>query len=117
LGATLFIAATWGPSAGRAETAGDNYRLFCVQCHGSLGSGQGINQTSGGGLPVSPRDHTNAGEMSKLSDKDLRLAITEGGYAVNKSGLMPSFGSSLSESEIDDLVGYLRQLCGCKGPQ
>ncbi len=102
------------PDRGWAGDARVNYRLYCVQCHGTKGNGSGINNTSGG-LAVSPRDHTNAGEMSKLSNQDIRLAITEGGDAVSKSELMPPWGEVLKEKEIDELVLYLRKLCGCEG--
>lgn len=98
---------------GRAESAAENYRLYCVQCHGGDGSGGGINNTAGG-LAVSPRDHTNAKEMSKLSDMDLRLSVARGGDAVGKSELMPPWGDSLTPTEIDDLVRYLRTLCACE---
>jgi cytochrome c oxidase cbb3-type subunit 3 len=77
-------------------------------------SAQGINQTADG-LAVSPRDHTNTREMSKLGDQELRLAIAEGGDAVQKSELMPAWGKTLSAEAIDDLVRYLRRLCTCAG--
>ena len=110
----LAIALAAAPGDGRAETAEDNYRLYCTQCHGTRGNGEGINNTAGG-LAVSPRDHTLAQEMSKLSDQDLRLAIAQGGDAVSKSELMPSWEGVLSAQEIDDLVLYLRMLCACEG--
>lgn len=96
-----------------AESAEENYRLYCVQCHGTLGNGEGINQTAGG-LTVSPRNHTYAKHMSELSNKELRLAIAEGGDAVQKSDLMPPWGQTLSAEEIDELVLYLRKLCQCE---
>ncbi len=113
-GLTIALAAAFGPAAGRAETAEENYRLYCAQCHGTRGNGQGINQTADG-LGVSPRDHTNAKEMSKLTDQELRLAIAEGGDAVQKSELMPAWEKTLSTGEIDDLVLFLRKLCKCAG--
>jgi cytochrome c oxidase cbb3-type subunit 3 len=111
-GLMIALAVVFGPTASRAESAQENYRLYCAQCHGTQGNGQGINQTTGG-LGVSPRDHTNAKEMSKLSDRELRLAIAEGGDAVQKSELMPGWGKTLSPEAIDDLVVFLRQLCKC----
>ena len=90
-----------------------NYRLYCVQCHGSRGNGRGINDTVGG-LSVSPKNHVYAEEMVQLSDEELGMAIAEGGDAVQKSGLMPPWGQTLSAQEINDLVLYLRQLCQCK---
>ena len=102
------------PNGTSAGTAGENYRHYCIQCHGTLANGRGVNNTVGA-LAVSPRDHTNAKEMSKLSDRDLRLAIARGGDAVSKSELMPPWGGVLTAGEIDDLVAYLRNLCRCRG--
>jgi len=112
-GFMLFFAATAALSGLRAETAKENYRLYCVQCHGTQGDGGGVNNTHGG-LAVSPRDHTRAEEMAKLSDEDLRLAIAEGGEAVDKSELMPAWKYTLTEREISELVVYLRELCACQ---
>ena len=113
-GFAFLVAVAAAPAAGWAASAEDNYRLYCVQCHGTLGNGQGINQTSGG-LAVSPRDHTDAQDMGKLTDEELRLAIGEGGDAVQKSELMPAWGKTLSAEEIDDLAVFLRKLCKCAG--
>jgi cytochrome c oxidase cbb3-type subunit 3 len=97
----------------RAAPAAENYRLYCVQCHGTLGNGEGINQTSGG-LAVSPRNHAYAKQMSELTDDHLRRAITGGGDAVESSELMPAWGKTLTAEEIDELVLYLRELCRCE---
>ncbi len=121
LGITAFglafaLAVAVAPATSRAESAEQNYRLYCAQCHGTQGNGQGINQTADG-LAVSPRDHTNAKEMSKLADREIRLAIAEGGDAVQKSELMPAWEKTLSAADIDGLVLYLRKLCTCAGPE
>lgn len=113
-GLAIALAVVCGSTASRAESAEQNYRLYCAQCHGTQGNGQGINQTADG-LAVSPRDHTNAKEMSNLSNREIRLAIAEGGDAVEKSELMPAWGKTLSAREIDDRVLYLRALCKCAG--
>ena len=111
-GLAMALAVMVAPTASRADSAEQTYRLYCAQCHGTRGNGQGINQTADG-LAVSPRDHTNAKEMNKLTDQELRLAIAEGGDAVQKSELMPAWGKTLSAEEIDDLVVFLRKLCKC----
>ncbi len=111
-GLMIALAVVFVPIGSRAEPAQENYRLYCAQCHGVQGNGQGINQTADG-LGVSPRDHTNTKEMSKLTDQELRLAISEGGDAVQKSELMPGWGKTLSAEAIDELVVFLRQLCKC----
>ena len=39
--------------------------------------------------------------MSKLTDEDIRLAIAEGGDAVQKSELMPPWGNTLTAPEME----------------
>ncbi|HEY8521532.1 MAG TPA: cytochrome c [Gammaproteobacteria bacterium] len=89
------------------------YKVYCTQCHGLEGNGRGVNTPD---MAVLPRNHTDRGEMSARTDEDLFKAIQGGGKAVNKSVLMPAWGGNLDESEIRDLIAYLRELC-CKNTQ
>ena len=59
------------------------FQFYCSQCHGLEGKGDGPNVTKD--FPVSPRNFTNATEMDKLSDADLKNVIMDGGPAVSKS--------------------------------
>jgi len=93
-----------------AETGKDNYQTYCVQCHGLEGNGKGINVAD---MSTQPRDHTDAKEMSARTDQELFKVIKEGGQSINKSVLMPPWGSTFSDEEIQDLVKYLHQLCKC----
>ena len=93
------------------ETPADNYKAYCVQCHGREGTGKGVNTRD---MSVVPRDHTDAKSMSGRSDETLFKAIKEGGPSIDKSILMPPWGSTLSDEEINDLVQHLRMLCKCK---
>ncbi|GAB1715213.1 MAG: cytochrome c, class IC [Nitrobacter sp.] len=86
------------------------YGVYCVQCHGLQRNGTGINVPA---LSVKPRDHTDAKSMGDTSDDELVKAITEGGLAVNKSVLMPTWGHVLSKDQIKGLAKYLRQVCKC----
>lgn len=95
-----------------AETAKDNYRFYCAQCHGGSGKGDGPNALES--MPVVSRDLTNAAEMGKLTDEDVSNAIAGGGAGVSKSSLMPPFSKTLSKKEIIELKDYLRRLCKCK---
>ena len=104
---------TAGASSASGETVEDLYRFHCAQCHGLKGMGDGPNATKE--MPVSPRDHTSAVEMNKLTDADIINAITDGGPATSKSSLMPPYGKTLSKAEISALKDYLRKLCNCKG--
>lgn len=93
------------------ETAADNYKTYCVQCHGIKGNGMGVNIRD---MAVQPRDHTDAKAMSARSDETLFKAIKEGGTSIEKSILMPPWGDTFSDEEIRELVQYLRELCKCK---
>ncbi|MBI2778523.1 MAG: cytochrome c [Gammaproteobacteria bacterium] len=93
------------------ESAADNYKAYCVQCHGLRGDGNGVNIRD---MSVVPRDHTDVKSMSGRSDETLFKAIKEGGPAIDKSILMPPWGDTLSDEEIKDLVQHLRILCKCK---
>jgi cytochrome c553 len=93
------------------ETATDNYRTYCVQCHGMEGTGNGVNIRD---MSVIPRDHTDAKSMSGRSDESLFKVIKEGGTAISKSILMPPWEGALTDEEIKDLVQHLRTLCKCK---
>ncbi len=105
---TLVIVNT-SPAA--AETAADNYKLYCVQCHGTAGTGKGINAPF---LAVQPRNHTSAKDMGSLSDDNVAKAIKEGGLAVGKSNQMPPWGAILSDADVANLVKHLRGMCKCK---
>lgn len=106
-GALLFLAM----HAEAKESAADNYRAYCVQCHGMQGNGKGVNIKD---MAVQPRDHTDAKAMSGRSDETIFKAIKEGGPAIDKSVLMPAWSDTLDDEEIKDLVKHIRELCKCK---
>lgn len=105
----ILLAASVQASA--KETAADNYRAYCVQCHGMEGNGNGVNIRD---MSVIPRDHTDAKSMSGRSDESLSKVIKEGGTSISKSILMPPWEGPLTDEEIKDLVQHLRALCKCK---
>lgn len=99
------------PSAGRADPPVESvYNVYCMQCHGLKRNGTGVNLP---GLSVRPRDHTDTKGMGATPDEELFKAIKEGGLAVNKSSLMPAWGGVLTDSQIGELVKYLRKVCNC----
>jgi mono/diheme cytochrome c family protein len=57
-----------------------------------------------------PRDHTDGRYMNALSDAHLATVISEGGAAVQRSPLMPSWKGTLSPQQIADVITYLRTL-------
>lgn len=106
----ILLAALSVPAQAK-ETAADNYKAYCVQCHGMEGNGKGVNIRD---MSVMPRDHTDAKAMSGRSDETLFKVIKEGGPSIEKSVLMPPWDGVFSDEEIKDLVQHLRMLCKCK---
>lgn len=84
------------------------YNLYCTQCHGVNGNGKGVNASH---MSVQPRSHIEREEMMARSDDELFKVIEQGGKSIDKSNLMPAWGDNLSDSEITQLVAYLRSLC------
>ena len=122
LGRTLFLAlvmATAGaPFLVSAEeppsrvSAQENFRWYCIQCHGPKGDGKGVNNTKK--LPVSPRNLTDGKDMAQFSDEDMVRTITHGGGASDLSPIMPPWGNVFTKQEIRDLVALIRKMCNCR---
>ncbi|MDQ6987919.1 MAG: cytochrome c [Mariprofundaceae bacterium] len=98
------------PVVAQAESARDNYKTYCMQCHGLKGTGMGADIQD---MSVQPRDHTDGKAMGGRTDAEIFKVIKEGGLAINKSALMPPWGDTFTDNEINDLVKYLRKLCKC----
>jgi cytochrome c oxidase cbb3-type subunit 3 len=102
----LSAAPLW--AEGDADRGEVLYEMYCTQCHGMTGTGNGINVRD---MSVQPRDHTDTSEMSARTDEELAKSIEHGGKAVDKSVLMPAWGRNLDEQQLGDLVSYVRQVC------
>ena len=113
----LFLACFGLLSAGPvyAADAEQLFKFYCAQCHGPGGQGDGPNVTEH--FATDPRDFTNRAEMEKLSDADIKNVILDGGPSASKSELMPPWSKTLTEAEVDTLVGYIRKLCECQAKQ
>lgn len=101
--------------AALAADGEQTFKFYCAQCHGLTGKGDGPNVTKD--FPVSPRNFTNAEEMNKLTDADLKNVILDGGPSMSKSPMMPPWGKTLTVEQVDELIKHLRKLCNCKGKQ
>ena len=106
-GALLVLIATATAWAQNATEGKKLYVSYCSTCHGEKGKGDGVAASA---LPVKPADHTSGAIMNQLSDQFLFDIISKGGSAVGKSSFMPSWGSSIDEKQIRDLVAYLRSI-------
>jgi len=81
-----------------AADAAANYKAKCAMCHGADGKGE-----TPAGKKMGAHDFASP-EVQKASDADL-IAITTKGK--NK---MPAYSGKLSDADIKDLIGYIRQL-------
>ena len=100
----------WGPWAARAAHVASGkalYQQYCSACHGPQGKGNG---PAAAAMRPKPRDHTDGTYMNTLDDMHLRKVIGEGGTAVGRSPLMPSWDTPLTPEQISDVIAYLRML-------
>lgn len=105
--------ATWSGEEGKKSGKG-LFQSWCVTCHGVAGKGDGqLADTLGPG--IKPRDLTNAELLSQRSEEFLFNVIKNGGPAVGFSDAMMSFGATLSDEEINNVISYMRkEICKCQ---
>jgi mono/diheme cytochrome c family protein len=106
--AVLGIALGGASAARAAADAASNFSGMCATCHGPDGKGKGPTAAA---LNPKPRDFTDCKVMAKDSDDILFKAIKGGGQSVGRSAMMPSWGGALSDTQIRELVSYVRALC------
>jgi mono/diheme cytochrome c family protein len=80
-----------------AQDAAANYKAKCVMCHGADGKGSAV------GLKMGAHDFTSA-DVQKQTDAQLTETITKG------KGKMPAYDGKLKDTEIKDLVAFIRSL-------
>jgi mono/diheme cytochrome c family protein len=79
---------------------------FCSRCHNPESTAEKVSNYDN--LEVKPHSFIEGDTLNKMSDADLVAIISHGGPALNKSALMPPYGYTLSKSEIQALIGYIR---------
>ena len=89
------IAVCASPAA--AQDAAATYKSKCAMCHGPDGKGSAM------GTKMGAHDFTSA-DVQKQTDEQLTEVITKG------KGKMPAYEGKLKDTEIKDLVGYIRGL-------
>jgi len=77
------------------------YQRYCLFCHGENGAGDGQNAFS---LPNRPADLSQV--VARRSQEQLIAAI-KGDGAEDSRGSMPSFGRTLSDPEISQLIEFI----------
>ena len=79
---------------------------YCDRCHNSESTAERVSNYDN--LEVKPHPFSEGDTLNKLSDTDLIAIITNGGPALQKSALMPAWGNTLSKSEVQALIPYIR---------
>lgn len=83
-------------------------RIFyqqCVWCHSDSTPAGPSNRSN---VSPDPPLMNDGNILNKESDASLRKVIALGGSAVGKSAMMPPYGTTLSDEEINDLIAYMR---------
>ncbi len=79
---------------------------YCSRCHNPESTPERVSNYDN--LEVKPHPFTEGETLNKMSDADLTAIISHGGPALNKSELMPPYGYTLSKSEMQALIAYIR---------
>ena len=85
-------------SSATAFDASSVYNSKCASCHGKDGRAKSLHAKH-----EHARDFTNAEWQDSVSDERIYNSISNG------KGKMPAFKKKLSDSQIDELVKYVRQ--------
>lgn len=92
---------------GYQQTLGHHLNdLYCERCHNPESTVERVSNFDN--LEVKPHPFTEGDTLNKMSDADLTAIIGHGGPALNKSALMPAWGNTLSKSDIQALISYIR---------
>jgi mono/diheme cytochrome c family protein len=81
---------------------------YCARCHNQESTPERVSNYDN--LEVKPHPFTEGDTLNKMSDADLVAIISHGGPALNKSPLMAPWGYTLSKSEIQALIAYIRMV-------
>ncbi|MGF1753419.1 cytochrome c [Vibrio makurazakiensis] len=77
------------------------FKTLCVSCHGDLGHGDGIAGTA---LPEKPSNIYDGLTSFWESESELMDTVLNGNEG------MPAWGQILSESDVNDIFAYVREI-------
>ena len=81
---------------------------YCERCHNPESTVERVSNFDN--LEIKPHPFTDGDTLNKISDADLNAIISHGGPALNKSALMPAWGNTLSKSDTQALISYIRAI-------
>ena len=79
---------------------------YCERCHNPESTVERVSNFDN--LEIKPHPFTEGDTLNKIGDADLTAIISHGGPALNKSALMPAWGNTISKSDIQALISYIR---------
>ena len=79
---------------------------YCARCHDPESTPERVSNYDN--LEVKPHPFTEGDSLNKMGDAELTAIISHGGPALNKSALMPPYSYTLSKTEIEALIAYIR---------
>jgi mono/diheme cytochrome c family protein len=83
------------------------FYTYCVWCHADSSPAGPSNRSNLTPTPPLANDGT---AFNSLSDEFLRNTITLGGSAMGKSAMMPSWGNTLTQDEVQAVIAFLRAI-------
>lgn len=81
---------------------------YCDRCHNPESTAERLSNSDN--LEIRPHPFTEGDTLDKMSDADLTAIISHGGPALNRSALMPAWGDTLTKSDIQALIAYIRAI-------
>jgi mono/diheme cytochrome c family protein len=98
------VASSGGATGGVGQ---EKYNQFCVACHDADGSASG---PAAAAMNPRPRNLADAKWQASVDDARITKVIKEGGASVGLSATMAPWGGALSDTEIAEVVKYVRTL-------
>jgi len=83
------------------------FYTYCVWCHADSTPAGPSNRSN---LTPSPALANDGATLNPMSEELLRNTITLGGSAMGKSAMMPPWGRTLSQKDVDALIAFLRAI-------
>jgi mono/diheme cytochrome c family protein len=103
---------TFADEAGDTLARGkDIFETNCAVCHGPAGYPDPDSPLVKN-LGVVPANFSDPLFNSREPSSDWKIVITHGGPALGFSEMMPAFGESLGEDDIDTVLAYIKTLGG-----
>lgn len=103
----LLVGASQAPDA-LAQPGAGLYAESCAACHGSDGRGRSSAEL---GFATPVPDFTDCDFANREPDADWGAIVHEGGPVRGFDRLMPAFGESLTQDEIDAVLLEVRAFC------